>query len=362
MNILVTNIAVSQYTGTETYIRELVIELKKREHQVEIYTLIKGELAKELMGLGINVTTNLRNLRYKPDVIHAHHNIITLRALSKFRNVPAIYFIHDRVSEFDFPLRHQNIIQYAAVDYNCKERYCDENNFEDEDVTIIYNWVNTSRFKRKETIALKPKKALVFSNYLSEKSIYPEIQEACKALGIELSIVGYSSGNFCLEPEKIIGQYDLVFAKAKAAIEAMATAAAVVVCDFRGLGGMVTRSNLLHFRRFNFGMKLMTKEPSVPNLIEEILKYNPEEVATITDFMIQDADFLNTITKIERQYSEIIIKYKRGERGKYKSTFKNQLMIYRLTFLARMHLVFRNYFPKGYEFVRLVYRSLFKRR
>ena len=39
-------------------------------------------------------------------------------------------------------------------------------------------------------------------------------------------------------------RYDIVFAKARAAIEAMAVGAAVIVCDFDGVGPMVSTENV----------------------------------------------------------------------------------------------------------------------
>ena len=45
-------------------------------------------------------------------------------------------------------------------------------------------------------------------------------------------------------PEAILGDYDLVFAKARAAMEAMATGCAVILCDRVGAGPLVCRANL----------------------------------------------------------------------------------------------------------------------
>ncbi|HEU4788869.1 MAG TPA: glycosyltransferase family 4 protein, partial [Flavobacterium sp.] len=94
MNILITNIVVFENTGTETYIKELAIELMSRGHAVEIFTLVKGALANELIEKGINVTSNLKQLKLIPDIIHAHHNITTLKVLSFFKFTPVVYFIH----------------------------------------------------------------------------------------------------------------------------------------------------------------------------------------------------------------------------------------------------------------------------
>ena len=116
MNILITNIFIVKYTGSEVYVRELAIELQQRGHNVEIFTFFTGKLAEELEEKGIPVVTNLKSLKLVPDIIHAHHNITAIDAIAYFRSTPLIYFIHDRTTIFDIPYRHRNILQYVAVD------------------------------------------------------------------------------------------------------------------------------------------------------------------------------------------------------------------------------------------------------
>ena len=53
--------------------------------------------------------------------------------------------------------------------------------------------------------------------------------------------VGANLGRIVPEPETILGQYDVVFAKGRCAWEAMACGVAVVVCDTWGIGPLVTR-------------------------------------------------------------------------------------------------------------------------
>ena len=94
---------------------------------------------------------------------------------------------------------------------------------------------------------------------------------------LEVDGLGQGFENSIFDPERVLPKYDIVFAKAKAAMEAMATGAAVIICDFRGLGGMVSSQNFQHFRRLNFGMKSMTKEITLDAISAELKKYNHEE-------------------------------------------------------------------------------------
>lgn len=331
MNILITNFFINSPSGTESYVYELALELHNRGHHVEIFTLSMGDLARSLIENGIHVCTDLKKIKKKPDCIHAHHNIITLKVTHFFKKTPIVYFIHDRTHFLDYPFRHTNILQYVAVDYNCKERYL-ENGFKDDDIEIIYNWANLSRFRQRTAISAVPRKALAFSNYMSQTNIFPFIKEACLSQGIEIDLIGSDNGNATTAPENILGQYDIIFGKAKAAIEAMATGAAVIVCDYRGLAEIVTPENMQHYRKYNFGMKLMTNKIQTDLIIREIRKYNAENILKVTNFIRKEADFQSTVTQLENTYIRIIKEYEANKRGKYTLNYYNYLTIRKITF------------------------------
>jgi len=59
-----------------------------------------------------------------------------------------------------------------------------------------------------------------------------------------------------LAPKRFSG-VTTVFAKGKAALESLAVGAAVVLCDARGVGPMVTSSQLDHLRPLNFGLRAL---------------------------------------------------------------------------------------------------------
>lgn len=328
MNILITNIFLSNNSGTELYTKELALGLKRLGHQVEIYTFFPGRLSADLIANNINVVDDLRNIKIKPDIIHAHHNLLAIKALAFFRNTPAILFIHDRTSNFDHPYKHKNIIKYLAVDENCKERYSVDGGFDPQDVDIICNWYNPERFTVRETINKVPRRALIFSNYKLEEREYEEISLACSDRDIVLDIIGSANGNQCDEPEKILKNYDIVFAKGKAAIEAIASGACLIVCDFRGLGGMVTPDNVEYFRVFNFGMKLMKSQINRQLISAEILRYDKNDILKVSNYVREKSNYFNSVAELEKVYGLAIGDFNRGQTGKYRQTISNLMYIY----------------------------------
>lgn len=356
MNILITNFIISGNSGTELYVKELAIELKNRRHAIEVYTLFLGNLSDELIHQNINVVSSLRLLKNKPDIIHAHHNILASKVISFFKFTPVVFFIHDRTSSLDYPYTHKNIIKYIAVDYNVIDRYLTEGDFKRSDIDIIFNWYNPDRFKVKEQINLIPKKALIFSNYIVKGQIFKEIKAACQSLNIDLDIIGSMSGNQHNNPELILNKYDIVFGKAKAGIEALSTANALVVCDTRGLGGMVTIANVEHYRNFNFGMKLMTRPIKKDLIIAEIKKYNPTDIDFVSKYIRANANFYSIVSEIENMYQNAIREFNSSKKGIRSESILNHIYILLINYkmfigiFLRKNMTVFNSVKKVYKF------------
>jgi len=83
-------------------------------------------------------------------------------------------------------------------------------------------------------------------------------------MGPELDVIGFGAGTGVSNPEHVLHRHDIVFATARCALEAMAVGAAVVLCDFGGVGPMVTGENFDRLRCMNFGQgALVLREPQV---------------------------------------------------------------------------------------------------
>jgi hypothetical protein len=148
----------------------------------------------------------------------------------------------------------------------------------------------------------QPERALLFSNYASERTHAPVVKEACETAGIHLDIVGAESGNTVVERELLLGEYDLVFAKSRAAIEAMAVGCAVVLCDFDGIGEMVTLDEFDRLRQLNFGYRTLTKPLQAETLRAQIARYDPDDAHSVCQRTRDCADFCDAVDRILGAY------------------------------------------------------------
>lgn len=291
--------------------RDLAIALHKQGVHVEVYSPELGAVADEIRDAGIHVVDSTQELIMKPDLIHAQHFVPAMDAMVRFPDVPAVYFLHDRTHPADNPPKYHQIVRYVAVDYNCIDRLVIDNGIDEKLTDVLFNWVDTNRFALRENISEKPSRALLFSNYANKDNYFQVIRDACSRLDIELDVIGKRFGNPVKDPEVVLHHYDLVFAKAKAAMEALATGAGVILCDTRGLGEFVNRENFNHFRKFNFGMKTLTRPIEVDPVIGEIRKYNHFEILNAAHLIRKEASFDVYLDNIRKLYDTSIKEYRR---------------------------------------------------
>jgi len=311
LRILLTNITLATRTGTELWIKEAALGLLRRGHAPMVYTPDPGRVAEEIRNATVPVVDDLSRLGVRPDVILGHHHQPTLAALLQFPGVPALLVSHDWISWNDQPPRFPRILRYVAVDATNRDRLVVENAIPEDQVRVLLNWVDLERFRPRAPLPERPRRALVFSNAARSVTTLPAIQEACRRAGLELDVAGEGSGRLLERPEEVLGDYDLVFAKARAALEALAVGAAVVLCDVRGLGQLVTNADLDALRLLNLGARTL-RDPVTPDgLLREIRRYDARDAAEVSRRVRETAGMEPALDQLVDLYGEVIAE---GER------------------------------------------------
>lgn len=311
LRILITNITLATRTGTEMYVRDLATALIKRGHTPIVYSTELGEVAQELRAATVPVVDDLEAVAIVPDLIHGHHHPETMTALLHFPSVPAVFFCHDWSAWYDIPPRFPRILRYVAVDHTCRDRLVFEHAIQEDRVRVLLNFVDLDRFKPRGPLPPRPERALVFSNYASERTHLGTVRDACSRAGIALDVIGANAGAASSDPEAALGRYDIVFAKGRAALEALAVGAAVVLCNAAGLGPMVTTDELDRLRLLNFGRRALS-EPVGPDILaREIARYDPEDAAEVSRRIRATAGLDVAVDELLALYREVIVEHRK---------------------------------------------------
>jgi hypothetical protein len=312
MRILITNNTLDSRAGTELYVRDVATALLRRGITPIAYSTVLGEVAQELRMATVPVIDRLDALATPPDLIHGHHHLETMTALLHFPGVPAIYFCHGWLPWEEAPPTFPRILRYVAVDETCSDRLRHEHAIAEDRIRLLLNFVDLNRFKPRHPLPDRPRRALVLSNYVTEQRGLAVIREACARDGIKLDAIGASIGNPTNRPEQVLHGYDLIFAKGRAALEALSVGAAVVLFDAAGVGSMVTTANVEKLRLLNFGVRTLQNPVEAEVLKQEIGRYNAADAMQVSSWVRQTAGLDDALDRLLALYDDVLGEHRRN--------------------------------------------------
>lgn len=312
LRVLITNTTLATRTGTETYVRDLACGLLRRGHAPVVYSPETGEIARELREATVPVVDDLRAVAVAPDCIHGNQSAELMTALLHFPGVPGVFFCHSWIGWANEPPRFPRVLRCVAVDDTCRDRLSSEHGVPEDRLRVLLNAVDLERFRPRAPLPPRPRRALVFSNTANDSTHLAAVREACARAGIALDVVGAEANNSTSRPELLLGQYDLIFAKARCALESMAVGAAVVLCDMYGSGPLVTAGEFDRLRRLNFGMRSLDRPINADVLAAEIARYDAADAAEVSRRVRASAGVDSLVDEIVELYREVIAEHARG--------------------------------------------------
>lgn len=308
LRILITNHRLAARGGTELYVRDIAVALQERGHSVAVYTSsTPGAVAEELRAATIPVVRDPAALGEAPDVIHGQHHLDTMTALLAFPGVPAVSVCHGWLPWIEAPPRFPRVRRYVAVDAVCRDRLVLENGIPPERVHTLLNFVDLSRFPARAPLPARPRRALVFSGYTRSGGGYvAAVRAACEREGIRLDVVGAGEGNTTADPGRLMAGYDVVFAKGRSALEALAVGASVVPCDAAGMGPLVTSANWRRLRTLNFGIRVLRSPVTEEGVRERLRRFDAEDAARVSAAIRASSGHWRTVDELVEVYRAAI--------------------------------------------------------
>ena len=307
LKILITNAFLKDYSGTEVVVRDLALELKRQGHLPSVFSRELGAIAHEVRCRGIEVVSDLTTLTAVPDIIHGNHHPLVVEALLQFPSIPAVWVFQGATSRLDEPFYFPRILRYVPVDNRCRERVESSSDIPSSKIDVIWNAVDLQRFQLRDPLPSKPRRALVFSNQTTQ---LPAVRRASRRMGLELDVVGLGVGTVVPNPESVLPSYDIVFAKGRCALEAMAIGNAVVLCDFAGVGPMVTAENFDRLRSMNFGLGALISPLRAEHLETEIQRYDPNDAARVTQRIRSEAGLVGATHRWVALYRAVLAEFR----------------------------------------------------
>jgi hypothetical protein len=303
MRVLTTNCSLRGRSGTEIVTIDLALGLRSRGHEVAVFAPLLGRSAEILRDQGIIVADRPEDLPWKPDVVHGHHNHVLAAALAYFPDVPALFVCHSSIYWFDGPLLLPRVRRFCSVDEACRARLIAEVGCEKEAIELLPNAVDLDLFSPRPPLPARPRRALLLTKNTAHIAA---VRAAAQETGLELDEIGSPFGREVDDLHARLGNYDIVFATARMALEALAVGCAVVVVDGRGLAGLATSSLVDEWRRNNFGLRLLTREPAKEAIVTEIGRYDTHDAALVSGRIREFASLSIYLDSVEAIHRDVV--------------------------------------------------------
>lgn len=181
IKVLLSCISFRTFTGSEVYVYELAKSLQKQNCQVTVLSQIGGPLTNLARKDGIKCVSfeeapgfklgdgkwtfinqqgrqelSQPSVMYKVgevdfDIIHAQHKPVVEKVLGMYPTIDKVCTIHSEVMSHNLedPIEHETIKKYIAIRPEIKSHLIKNFGIEDENVTVIYNPVDKSKFTLK---------------------------------------------------------------------------------------------------------------------------------------------------------------------------------------------------------------------
>ena len=306
LRVLITCRELAVRAGSQLYTRDVAEELRRLGHSPVVYSPRPGEVAADLRSRGIAVIGDLDRLGAPPSVIHGQHHQEAMAAMLRFPGVPALYVCHGWLPWEEAPPRFPSLLRYVAVDALRRDRLVLEHGIPEERVSVLSNFVDLDRFRPRPPLPERPRRALLLSNQASSRTFVPRVERACAASGLELTVAGFAAGRPEARPEEILRSFDIVFARGRSALEAMAVGAAVVLCDVEGCGPLVGSGDFDRLRALNFGMGALRPPVEEGKLLTEIARYDPDDAARVRDRVRREAGRTEAVALLVELYEDLL--------------------------------------------------------
>jgi len=274
VRILLATHQLSWIGGADTYTVTVAEHLQRLGHDVTVFAAELGEMADVARESGLVVTADESALPAGTDVIYAQDAYVSLLLAERFPNTPQAMAIH--ADEYDLWLPPQLPGVTAAV-VALHDRVAKRARAAAvvPEVVRLTQPVDTERFSPRGPLRDPPRSALLLGNYLAGDQL-EVVAQACDDAGIAWEQVGYKSGGPTREPERLMGDADIVIGKARVIVEAMASGRAAYVYDHNGGDGWVTPERYALLEADNFGGQAEPVAVDLARLRSDLRRYRPD--------------------------------------------------------------------------------------
>lgn len=226
MKVLIGCLLFNDYTGSELHVYELAKELTKQNCEVDIVSNIGPKMVQRIKKYGVNcypiqeppgfklgdgkwvLNTNngsvlseqgklykVSDVKY--DIVHINHKPIGEHLIKLYPNLTFVNTIHSEViPNLEEPVVDDKVKKYITIRESIKDFVKNGWNISEDKISVIYNPIDSDRFKVYENVITQPFVLFVGTiDYLRKNTIY-DLVEYTKENGKQLWLVGTDKSDY----------------------------------------------------------------------------------------------------------------------------------------------------------------------
>ncbi|HEX8743323.1 MAG TPA: hypothetical protein VF712_09320 [Thermoleophilaceae bacterium] len=285
MELVLANQSLSDPGGTETYLLTVAEEMLKLGHAVTLHAGEGGAMSELAERRGLEVALAERDLPSRPDAILTQDGAMPYALADLYPGVPQVFRAASGHWEIGDPPQLPGIVGTVVVLNDRLAEHVRRLGTPPRRVVRLRQPVDTVRYRPAGPLPERPRRVLSLGNYLAAAR-HRALAQALDELGLEHVAVG-RSGVVDPEPLAALASAEIVLAKGRAALDAMACGRAVYVYDTFGTDGWVTPESYPALEADGFAGAATDRVVDPAQLAGELAGYRPEMGAWNREVVLQ---------------------------------------------------------------------------
>lgn len=278
--------------GTEVHLLVLGEHLQRLGHEVVVYAPELGPFADHARRRGVAVTDRARELPEACDVVFSQDGIVVYDLAERFPDAFHAFRICGDVHDFQLPPQVAGIVDLLVVLSDRYERIA-RTSAVDAPVLRLRVPIDIDRLVPLGPLREAPRRAVLLGNYLERDAA---VIRAWGAAGVEVVRVGGSVQDY--DVAAAVADADIVVAKSRAALDAMACGRAVYVFDVFGGDGWVTPESYPVLEADNLAGQATGRVLDAAALARDLGEYRPQMGPVNRDLVLQHHSARDHVTAL----------------------------------------------------------------
>jgi hypothetical protein len=281
MRFVLANRSLLAAGGTEVHLVTFGEHLQRLGHEVLLFAPELGPFADHARRRGLDVQDNPRELPAACDVVFAQDGIVACELARRYPQALMIFRVCSDVFDFELPPQLDGLVDLMVVLSDRYERLAKACAVK-VPVLRLRVPIDIDRLVPLGTLRERPQRAVLLGNYPEREEL---VREVWGRRGVEVRRVGVDVQSY--DVAAAVADADIVVAKSRAALDAMACGRAVYVYDVFGGDGWVTPESYAALEADNFAGQATDRVIDAAALADDLGGYRQEMGVVNRDLVLQ---------------------------------------------------------------------------